>query len=81
MIKVTVKVLKVGDVDDPEIYLGAVAYDWLQTEHGAWCKEKARELVYHQNIDMTSYGYAFTIIATFNNEDALMYKLKWGEHQ
>jgi len=79
MIRVLVKTLKMGDVDDPEIYLGAVAWDWFQTEHGMWVKERASDLTYHQSIDPFSYGYAYNITATFNNEDALMYKLKWTD--
>jgi hypothetical protein len=78
MIKLIVKTLKLGDVDDPEIYLGAVAYDWFQTEHGAWVKEHSLDMVYHQNIEYTSFGYAYHITATFKDEDALIYKLKWS---
>lgn len=78
MIKVTVKCLSVGDVDDPEIYLGAVAYDWLQSEHGAWCKEHAKDLVYHQHVDHVTMGYKYAITAIFADEDALIYKLKWS---
>jgi hypothetical protein len=78
MIKVTVKHLVVGDVEDPEIYLGAVVWDWLQTEHGAWCKEHSKDLVYHSQIDHSTMGYKYAITATFNNEDALFYKLKWS---
>lgn len=78
MIKVKVKLLKVGDVEDPEIYLGAVVWDWLQTEHGAWCKEHAKDLVYQRQIDYESMGHGFAIVATFNHEDALIYKLKWS---
>jgi hypothetical protein len=78
MIKLVVKTLKIGDVDDPEIYLGAVAYDWFQTEHGAWVKQHSVDMVYHQNIEYASFGYAYHITATFKDEDALIYKLKWS---
>jgi hypothetical protein len=78
MIKVPVKFLRVGDVEDPDIYLGAVVWDWLQTEHGAWCKKHATDLVYHQHVDQMTMGYKYKIVATFNNEDALIYNLKWS---
>jgi hypothetical protein len=78
MIKVVVKELKLGDVEDPEIYLGAAAWDWLQTDQGAWVKAHAADLVYHQLIDHVTYGYKYTIIGTFSPEDALVYKLKWS---
>ena len=79
MIKLVVKTLKLGDVEDPEVYLGAVAWDWLQTEHGAWVKRHSTDMVYHQSIDHLNYGYAYYITASFNNEDAMIYKLKWGD--
>jgi hypothetical protein len=78
MIKLIVKELNLGDVEDPEIYLGAAAWEWMQTEHGSWCKKHATDLVYHQRIDHQSYGYKYYITATFNNEDGLIYKLKWA---
>lgn len=81
MIKIVVKELTLGDVDDPEVYLGAVAWDWLQTEHGKWCKEHATDLVYHQFIDHMTYGYKYYIKATFNDEDGLIYKLKWANNK
>jgi hypothetical protein len=79
MIKLVVKTLRLGDVEDPEIYLGAAAWDWFQTDHGAWVKERSLDMVYNQYIDSLSYGYAYNITATFNKEDALIYKLKWSD--
>jgi len=70
MIKLVVKTLRLGDVEDPEIYLGAAAWDWFQTDHGAWVKERSLDMVYNQYIDSFSYGYAYKITATFNKEDA-----------
>jgi hypothetical protein len=78
MIKVVVKHLVIGDVEDPEIYLGAVIWDWLQSEHGAWCKAHSTNMVYNRGIDYTTMGYKYAITATFNNEDAVIYKLKWS---
>jgi hypothetical protein len=78
MIQLVVKELNLGDVEDPEIYLGSVAWDWLQTEHGQWCKKHAIELVYHKTINYNTYGYTYSITAKFNNEDGLMYRLKWA---
>ena len=79
MIQLRVKMLRVGDVEDPEIYLGAVAHDWLQTEHGKYVKEKAKDLMYNQaRINDGYFGFQYYITATFEDEDAVIYKLKWG---
>ena len=79
MIKLVVKTLKVGDVEDPEIYLGAVAYDWLQSEHGKYVKEKAKDLTYQSAPMSYDYGYQYYITAVFEDEEAVIYKLKWGD--
>lgn len=79
MIKLVVKTLKVGDVEDPEIYLGAVAYDWLQTEHGKYVKEKATDLTYNQAHMSHDYGFQYFITALFEDEEAVIYKLKFGD--
>jgi hypothetical protein len=81
MIKLVVKTLKVGDVEDPEIYLGAVAHDWLCTEHGKYVKEKATDLTYNQMPPGAEfyYGYQYAITALFEDEEAVIYKLKWGD--
>lgn len=81
MIKLVVKTLRVGDVEDPEIYLGAVAYDWLQTEHGKYVKEKAADMTYHQAplVNDGYYGFQYYITALFEDADAVIYKLKWGD--
>jgi hypothetical protein len=80
MIKLVVKTLRVGDVEDPEIYLGAAAFEWLVTDHGKYVKEKARDLTYHQSpMANDYYGYQYHITALFEDEDAVIYKLKWGD--
>lgn len=79
MIKLVVKTLRVGDVEDPEIYLGAAAYEWLCTDHGKYVKEKATNLTYNQApIANDYYGYQYFITALFEDEEAVIYKLKWG---
>ena len=80
MIRLTVKIFKLGDVEDPDVYLGAAAYDWLQTEHGAWVKANARDLTYHHSpFSQDYYGYQCSISAKFEDEMAVIYKLKWGD--
>jgi hypothetical protein len=80
MIKMIVKTLRVGDVEDPEIYLGAVAHDWLQTEHGKYVKEKARDLMYNQaHINDGYFGFQYYITAVFEDAEAVIYKLKFGD--
>lgn len=79
MIKLLVKTFNLGDVEDPEIYLGAAWFDFEKTEQGQWVRKHAHDLVYHQSIDHMSYGYKYSVTGTFDDEDALFYTLKWGD--
>jgi hypothetical protein len=79
MTRVVFKTLKLGDVEDPEIYLGAAVWDWFQTEHGAWVREHARDLVYVSTIDYASMGHTYKIAGLLEDEDEFLYKIKWGE--
>jgi hypothetical protein len=79
MIRFLVKELKVGDVEDPDIYLGAVSWDWLQTEHGSWVKQHSSRMAYQQNLDPNTMSYIYRITADFEEPEALMYRLKWGD--
>jgi hypothetical protein len=81
MIKLVVKTLRVGDVEDPEIYLGAAAWEWLCTEHGKYVKEKATDLAYNQAplVNDGYYGFQYYITAVFEEEEAVIYKLKFGD--
>jgi hypothetical protein len=79
MIKILVKTFNLGDVEDPEIYLGGAWWDFEQTEQGQWVKKHALDLVYNQSMDYATYGYKYVVTGLFNDEDALFYKLKWGD--
>jgi len=79
MTRVVFKTLKLGDVEDPDVYIGAAAWDWFQTEHGAWVRDHARDLVYIQSIDPNSLGYAYKIAGLLDEEDEFLYKIKWGD--
>jgi len=54
---------RLGDVEDPEIYMASPIYDWQQTEQGKWVMKNGLDPTYHLNIDHLTYGYAVTITA------------------
>lgn len=77
MIRLVVKKFNLGDVEDPDIYFGAAWYDFAQTEKGKWIEEHAKNLTYQSTAVMDSYGFGVTVIGDFENEDALIFRLKW----
>lgn len=79
MIELVVHGFRVGDTEDPEIYAAGPIIDWQNTDVGKWVMEHAVEKpIYHQHVDYNSYGYKYIIKAKFNDEDAMLYRLKWG---
>jgi len=79
MLVITVHTFMVGDVEDPEIYAAQPLWDWQNSDAGKWVMEHAVETpVYHQSIDHMAYGYRYAIRAKLTDQDAFVYKLKWG---
>lgn len=79
MIQLVVHSFTVSDVEDPEIYAAGPILDWQNTDAGSWVMEHAVEPpCFFQQIDYNTYGYKYMIKATLKDEDALYYKLKWG---
>jgi hypothetical protein len=68
----------IGDVEDVDIYFGAIWWDYTQHEKGEWVKQHALDLVYHSYINHASYTNTIAVTGVFSKEDALIYKLKWG---
>ena len=54
---------RMGDVEDPDIYVAHPIWEWQQTEHGKWVMEHGRDPTYHLHADPITYGYMVTITA------------------
>ena len=75
---IVVAKLRVGDVEDPDIYLGAVSYEWLQTEVGQWARENSVEpLTYHQYGDPFHWGFTYAITARLSEQNITYFHLKF----
>ena len=57
--------LRLGDVDDPDIYAAAPIWDWQQTEHGKWVMENGFDPTYSITTDYLTMGYIVAIHAHF----------------
>lgn len=79
MIELIVHGFRVSDTEDPEIYAAGPIIDWQNSEKGRWVMEHAiGKPTYTQHIDYNTYGYKYVIKAVLNDEDAMLYRLKWG---
>jgi hypothetical protein len=52
---------RLGDCEDPEIYVAQPIYEWQQTEHGKWVMKHGRDPTYHLHADPITYGYQVVI--------------------
>ena len=74
----TVKTLNVGDVDDPDIYVGQYIWEWQESEAGKWIMDHSRPTPsWHRFTDHTSYGYRYHIKAYLTPEQITYYELKY----
>lgn len=76
--RVIVHEIKLGDVEDPDLYVAEPIYQWQQSEVGKWVMEHSVETPkYLQYIDIASYGYTYKIEARLTNKDYVWWTLKY----
>jgi hypothetical protein len=79
MIKTVVHNFRLGDVEDPEIYVAEPIYQWQQTDAGRWVMEHSQpKPEWTLSLDANSFGYRVHITATFSDKDATYFLLKYN---
>lgn len=74
----TVKKLKVGDVEDPDIHVGQYIWEWQESDAGKWIMENSRPLPsWHRSIDHVTYGYQYDIRAYLTPKQITYFELKY----
>jgi hypothetical protein len=54
---------RLGDCEDPDVYVAQPIYEWQQTEHGKWVMAHGRDPTYHLHADPITYGHLVLITA------------------
>jgi len=68
-----------GDVEDPYLYAGFPIAEWQATDKGQWVMQHAKgELVFHCTPCPETMGYKVVITGSLDEQDELIYRLKWG---
>lgn len=67
-----------GDVEDFDIYLTHMINMFYQSDEGKWCQERNHQLRYLVK-DRYDYYYEFELIAEMNEQDAMLFKLAYGD--
>ena len=75
---VCVHTIKMGDVEDPDIYVAGPIWEWQQTDAGRFIMEHAVGKPYWtQHTDYTSYHLLYRIMARLSESDETFWRLKW----
>lgn len=76
---VVVHTIRMGDVEDPDIMVAQHLWSWQESEPGKWIMENAVEQPYwHRQIDVSSFGYRYSIVARLSEQNETFWRLKWG---
>ena len=70
--------IRMGDVEDPDLFVAQPIWEWQQTEKGKYIMENSRpEPMWLRSIDHTTYGYLYTIKAYLTPKQLTYWKLKY----
>ena len=75
---VLVHEIRMGDVDDPDLFVADPIWHWQQTEAGKFIMEHAAEQPYWtRHVDPMTYGYKYAIMARLSEQNETFYRLKY----
>jgi hypothetical protein len=78
--KVVVHRIRMGDVEDPDLFVAQPIWDWQQTDAGKFIMENAVDTPeWHRHVDHESYGYQYAIVAELETKKLSEFYLRWGK--
>ncbi len=76
---VCVKEIRMGDVEDPDLWVASPIYEWQQTEAGKFIMAHAEEQPYWiSNVDYASYGTVYKVMARLSEQNETFWRLLCG---
>ena len=70
-----------GDVEDPDLYAAQPIWEWQESEAGQFITEHAVGKPYWiRQINHSSYGYQYRIMARLSEQNQTFFKLKFQWH-
>jgi len=77
IVKTKVHSIKMGDVEDPDLFVAQPIWEWQQTEAGKFVMENSKQQPeWHRRTDPYNYGYHYDIVAYLEEKDLTFYRLK-----
>jgi len=76
---VCVHEIRMGDVEDPDIFVADPIWKWQESDAGQWCMEHAVDKPYWTRFtDHMTYGYVYCVMARLSEQNETFWRLKWG---
>jgi len=73
---VCVHEIRMGDVEDPDLFVASPIWEWQQTPPGKFVMEHAAEQPYWiSSVDYTSYGTMYKIMARLSEQNETFWRL------
>ena len=73
-----VHTIRMGDVEDPDLFVAQPIYEWQQTEAGKWIMENSNPAPsWHRHNDLYDYSYVYQIRAYLTHKQLTFWKLKY----
>jgi hypothetical protein len=73
---VCVHEIRMGDVEDPDLWVASPIWDWQQTEAGKFVMEHATEKPYWiSQLDYTTYSHMYKIMARLSEQNETFWRL------
>lgn len=76
LVKYVLHTFFMADCEDPQLYAAEPIYQWQQTPAGKFCMEKATDLEFHTQLDLTTLGYKVAITGYITEKHATFLALK-----
>ena len=73
-----VHTIRMGDVEDPDLFVAQPIWEWQETEAGKWIMENSNPTPsWHRTHDIYSYGHIYQIRAYLTHKQLTFWKLKY----
>ena len=69
--------IRMGDVEDPELYAAQPIYEWQQTDQGKWVMENCPDPKFNVSGDPATFGFRIDLYGDIEDIKATEFYLKW----
>ena len=79
---VCVHEIRMGDVEDPDLFVAEPIWKWQESDAGKFIMEHAVDKPYWtRGMDPHSYGHLYRIVARLSEQNETFWRLKWGNNK